>query len=119
MSEGIQRIIAKYRAEGIVKGSEFLLPPETAVCLVDDLEAIGVVILGVDGWRYVDKEKGWIVQDLEVELSVDDMILQGDQPARRSAALARDFIANRLPKKVDFVSLILDIPVSWGQSTGE
>ena len=113
MQVQLTQIMNKYRPLGVMKGSEFLLTPDDAIRLIDDLEAIGIAITGVDGWRYVDRDKGWIVQDLEVDLSIDDAILQGEQPVQKSSAIAKNYIRNRLPERVSFVSFTLDIPVSW------
>lgn len=94
---------------GIKKGSEFLIPPSKGSEFVDELQNIEMVILGLDGWYYVDKDSQWIVQDLSVDFSVDESIIESDEAVSQSAAIVKDYIANQLPDQIDFVSFTLNL----------
>jgi hypothetical protein len=115
--EGISRddlteIMNKYRQLGIVKGKELLLPPDQALRLADDLEGVGVAIMSLDGWYYVDRDRGWIVQDLKTDLSLDSDVYSGMQGVHRSVLAVKTFL-NQLSRQVDFVSFTLNVPISW------
>lgn len=98
----------KYKPCGIEHGVEFLLPPNTALHFAHDLQKINVTIMGVDGWFYVDQDKGWIVQDLDVDLSIDEETLQEHNAVEKSVVIASRFIRKQLPKRTEFVSFTLD-----------
>lgn len=97
----IERLLSKYHRVGLMKAGELLLRPTDALRLVDELEQVQVVILGVDVWIDVNGE---LAEDLG---SLD---LSGSASAARNATYAREFIANRLPGKAAFVSLVFDDP---------
>ena len=103
----------RYKPCGIEHGVEFLLPPSTALHFAHDLQKINVGIMGVDGWFYVNQDKGWIVQDLDVDLSIDEDTLQEDNAVEKSVAIASRFIRKQLPKRTEFVSFTLDTPDWW------
>jgi hypothetical protein len=106
----LKRLIEKYSTIGIIKGAEFLLPHNEALSFADDLGSNGFTILGVDGWYYVDRDKRGIIQDLEVDLAIEDSVLKGSDPVRSSVAIAKQFIANSLPERTEFVSFTIDVP---------
>jgi hypothetical protein len=61
-----------------MKGGELALPPPIMLDFIDELKKFGILILGCDGWRYLKPDDpAWIVQDLSVDFSVDDEILEG------------------------------------------
>jgi hypothetical protein len=47
-------ISEKYKAVGIDKGGEFLLPPDLAISFIDELSENNILILGITTWIYVD-----------------------------------------------------------------
>ena len=108
----LRGLIQRYRPLGIVKGNELLLSPKDALYFANDLKAIDISIMGVDGWHFVDKSKGWIVQDLTVEFGVDEDILQMENASEKSVEQVTKFL-EQLEERIDFVSFILDIPSSW------
>ncbi|MFN8375869.1 MAG: hypothetical protein U0694_23725 [Anaerolineae bacterium] len=73
------RLFVKYQARtSFLKGSEFLMPPDDALKLVDELKSLGVLIMGSSGWYDVDRERNWIGEALE-----DDFLCWRYNPARR------------------------------------
>lgn len=109
MTEDLQNIANKYRSLGIIKGAEFLLPPEIMVEFIGELAKAGVLIYGCDLWRYVDPTK-----DLEriVELlgaGIDVSKGHEKMPSvERSAETVRDFIKYQLPDDAELVSLVTE-----------
>ena len=97
MLEVVDRVIDKYRHQGIIKAGELLLPPADAMDLLSDLEAQAVSILGVDCWYYADRDLAEDPNSLDLSELEDSSI---------SANIARDFILNKLSAKTAFVSLI-------------
>ena len=97
MLEVVDRVIEKYRHQGIIKAGELLLSPADAIDLVCDLEVQGIPILGVDCWYYVG-------QDLAEDPNSLD--LSGLKDSQNGANIAKEFIANQLSSKTAFVSLI-------------
>ena len=93
----------QYRHYGIKKGSEVLFQPEKALLFLDDLARNNVMVVGCDLWKYVDKEKGWIVELLGAGFIVNELITNIDQAAN----LTKQFIRAKLPEDAEFVSLIL------------
>jgi len=114
MKEQLIHLLEAYRSLGIVKGGELCLPPHDALRLADDLEAIGVVVMGLDGWYYIDQDKGMIAQDLSVDLYVGDDVLRSSNSVHNSISIVKDFISTRLPERIAFVSFTLDVPSNWG-----
>ncbi len=90
--------------------------PDDALRLVDELENLGVTILGVDGWYYANpehKEQGWLSSDLNADLYVGDQALHSYDPVLDSAKVVRQFLLHNLPERDEFVSLTLDVPSDW------
>ena len=50
------RLIGKYKPLGIVLADELGLPPDDALRFVNDLENLGVPIMGLDGGYYANQE---------------------------------------------------------------
>lgn len=95
----------KYRPFGTVKGGEFLLPPEDALHLLRDLAEMGVVVVGCDLWRYIDRSKGLIVSLLGAGTSVENDEY-ASVTAQEGAALVEDFLLNHLPPDAELVSFL-------------
>lgn len=102
--EQIETLAEKYRGLTTLKGTGLLLPPEAAMALVKDLVAYGEMIMGCDGWRYIDYKRGWIVQDLGVDLAVEEEIAWDEMTPARNAAVILPFLAG-IPAEIDLVSL--------------
>lgn len=112
----LRQLLERYVPVGIVWGKELCLRPADALRLVDDLEALGITILGVDGWYFSSPEherKGWLIPDLGVDLYVGDKVLQSSDPSQESARVIRDYLMHSLPEHAQFVSLSLHIPMAW------
>ncbi len=112
----LRQLLDKYVPVGIVWGNELCMRPIDALRLVDDLEALGVAILGVDGWRFSNPEHEhtrWLTPDLSVDFYVGDEALRSSDPARESARLVRYYLTHSSPEGTQFVSLSLDVPLIW------
>ncbi|MBC6473453.1 MAG: hypothetical protein GDA48_12075 [Hormoscilla sp. GM102CHS1] len=93
----LKQPIDKYHHLGIVKAGELLLRPADAINLADELEQMGILILGVDLWYDLGRE---IAED------PDSLDLSQVTDVKNNVAIARDFIANKLPSRITFVSLV-------------
>ena len=86
-----------------LSGGELVLPPREMKLLVRDLQALGVPILGLDGWRFWNSRGDTIVQDLGVffdtEMSPEKSPFQ--------------YIDDDLPKDIDLVSIGVVVPIWW------
>ena len=115
MKEKLVALMEQYKSQGLVKGNELLLPPESTFQLVAELERLNVIITGVYGWYYVKPDNPkWIAEDTTVFLYVGDDIDDTDDPVHESAARIKDYIAHHLHENTAFLSLLLDIPNEWG-----
>jgi hypothetical protein len=112
MKTELAELIARHRPHGIEWGGELLLPPARALELLDDTERLGIAVLGADGWHYVNREKGWIVEEPEADLAVPESVLEGPDAVHRSAEIARGFIRQGLATSTEFVSLVFEAPQS-------
>jgi hypothetical protein len=99
MIETLESIINNYLEIGIVKAGELLLSPGDAVKLADELEQSGILILGVDLWYYIGNK---IAED-PGSLELSDII-----DVKDNARVAKEFIRNRLPRNIEFVSFVLE-----------
>src|SRR5438876_1384078 len=110
---GLRRLLNRYKQLGIVKGGELCLHRDDALDLINQLENMGITILGADGWYYArpeHRERGWLSQDLSADLYVGDHALLGDDPVHGSASVVRQFLLDQLPERTEYVSLTLDVP---------
>ena len=114
MKEKLIALMEQYKSQGLVKGSHLLLPPDNALKLVDELEGLGVVILGVSGWYYVrPNDPKWLAEDRTLDMYIGDDVFHGDNPVHEGAAKVKNFIENHLHETTPFVILTLDVPVEW------
>ncbi len=112
----LAQVLGKYRPLGVLMGRELCLRPDEALLLVNDLEAIGVPIMGLDGWCYANPEhrvNGWLMQDLDTDLYVGDTVLRGNNRAHESARIVREYLLHHLLERTEYVSFTLDVPVEW------
>lgn len=93
----------KYRELAIIKGNELLMPVKVAIEFLKDMTEHGEIVVGCDGWRYVDYDRGWIVQDLDVELSLGTEETWEEMTPSENTALMLPFLAG-IPDEIDFVS---------------
>jgi len=100
----LEEIAKRYMKDGILKGKELLLPPDKIIGLVDDLLDQGISIVGCDLWRYVDREKGWIVQLVGAGLAIEDT----KKSPGELASLVKNYLTNELPGDAELVSLLFE-----------
>ncbi len=93
----LEQPIDKYHHLGIVKAGKLLLRPADAINLADELEQMGMLILGVDLWYYIGQEIAEDPGSLDISQGTD---------VKNNAIIVRDFIANKLPSRIAFVSLV-------------
>jgi hypothetical protein len=97
MKSKLGELVIKYKNIGILKAGEILLHPDKAVQCLDELEQIGIRILGVDLWYYVGDR---IVED------PGSLDLSEIEDAKASTSIARRFITSQLPDRATFVSFV-------------
>lgn len=102
-------LIEKWGPYIIARGSEFMLPSPMAIAFAEDLTKTEEIILGCDGWRYVDRSKDGIVQVLEVELSIEDYIAWDNMTPAKNLEVIRTFLKS-LPQNVDLISFQMNDP---------
>jgi hypothetical protein len=100
----IEQIAEKYRKHAIKKGSEFLFGIDASLSLIDDLGQNGILVAGCSLWKYVDRDKNWIVELLGAGFS------GGEWPttAERAAMDLKRFLSTDLPEDTELVSFIFD-----------
>ena len=86
-----------------------MLPLQMASAFAKDLAMVEEIILGYDGWRYVDKTKNWIVQVMEVELTLEEYISWESMTPESNHEILQKFLM-RVPENVDFISFQLNDP---------
>lgn len=101
-NQSLSELANQYRPYGINHGGEFLFSPEKAILFLDDLARNNVMVIGCDLWKYVNKEKGWIVELLGAGFVVNELVTDINQ----AASLIKQFIKEKLPDDAEFVSLI-------------
>ena len=105
--EQLRQLINVYKPIGIVSGREFLLHPDDALRLADDLGKIGIRLVGADGWYYANRELNYLVEDPGIGCSVSDDF---SESVEETIALVRNFITTKLPEHIEFVALTPDFP---------
>src|SRR6476469_9616220 len=93
-SDAVTQIAEKYRVLGISKGSEILLSRSQAIEFINDLVSTGATIYGISGWRVINKDKGWIVQDLSADFAVPEEIIKSLDNSRVSGSLACQYVSS-------------------------
>jgi len=85
-------------------GSEFLFGTDVGISLIEDLGQNGKLVVGCSLWKYVDRDKDWIVELLGAGFDI------GAQPriAERAAMTLKKLLLTKLPEDAELVSLIFD-----------
>jgi len=105
MRNDLKLLLEKYIPLGILKGVEFLLPPEVAIPFVDDLVARNVKINGCDLWKYIDRKNNQIVALLGAGMMMHDA---NKETVHGRGEAVKNYIQNHLPEDAQLVSLIYD-----------
>jgi hypothetical protein len=106
--EDLPRIVEKYLNRGVLKGGEFLQPPEDVVQFIDDLVNAGILISGCDLWRYLDptKDPTGIVALVGAGVLVSRSTNPKKGTVEGNAEIVKGFILHQLPEDAELVSLI-------------
>lgn len=110
----LSSFVSKYDQSGIRKGSAFLLPPQKASELINDLESAGIEMFGITVWesvRLLDGSTG-IAEDLSYDFFVSDEVLRSENAVQQSASVIRGFM-ERLPSNVEYVSIDISYKLLW------
>jgi hypothetical protein len=103
---GYLALMRSYQPKGIVLGGELLLKPKDALDLIDELEAIGIAIWGIDTWFYWEPDtKQRLAEDVGRDINVPDAIMASPEAIKMSASMARDFIQHHLTERTAYVSV--------------
>jgi hypothetical protein len=98
----IEEIAAKYRDFAIKHGNEFLFRVDVGLSLIEEFGQNDIMILGCILWKYVDQEKGWIVELLGAGFDIKEQQATAEQAART----LRHLILTQLPDDAELISLI-------------
>ncbi len=101
-NQSLSELANQYRPHGIKKGGEVLFEPEKALLFLEDLSRNNVMVVGCDLWKYVDKEKGWLVELLGAGFLVNELVTDINEATN----LIKQFIKEKLPDDAELVSLI-------------
>ncbi len=107
MATKLPSLIDKYNEIGLKKGSSLLFSPQDALRFANDLEVIGVGIVGLELWYYLEKEgQSHIVEnpygpEFGMELAPANSV-------QKSIEAAKNYIAHQLPEDTALVSFVLD-----------
>jgi hypothetical protein len=107
MTNTVELLLKKYYPLNILKAGELLLQPTDAILIINDLEQIGILILGVDLWYN---------QGLNLVEDPNSLDLSEICDITQNAYHAREFISHHLPKRTAWVSLVFSEPVGYGAS---
>ena len=102
----LSHLLDQYAAKGIVKAGEVLLDPPTALRLLDELEALGEIIYGVNIWRFYGPNRTRL-GEVNAGMSMDSLSSEPDA-AQTTIAAARRFLKFGLPQEVELVSFVVD-----------
>ena len=106
----MRAIMETYRCRGVVKATEFLLPPRDAAAFVADLADIGVLLVGCELWTYLDQEKTKL---MEIPTAGDVIDHKLNDDVHWNAEIIRQFLLHELTPDVDLVSLTERDPDLW------
>ena len=107
MSSELARLMNNYRPLGLMEGtSNFVLKPDLALHLADDLDKIGVPITAVELWYWVEFEgKQYLTED-PYGPSFDQFFDQPDAVSKTVEA-AKHYLTHDLPERIVYVSYVL------------
>ena len=98
-----RRLSAAYASRGVWSGGHLLLPQQAARAFIDDAQAAGLVVLGMDFWKQFDTGRG----EMGIN-SVDCSSMLGrPDVVEQAAAFARQVISGGLPDGAQWVAFTL------------
>jgi hypothetical protein len=102
----LTEVVAKYRDHGILRGSDWCLPPTDAVALVHDLEALRIVILRCYVWRWREPGRDPLVALPEAAEIINRRLSESDH--EWNAYIVRRSLQEDLPVEADMISFGFD-----------
>jgi hypothetical protein len=114
IQNALKQLMNSYRSFGppgwreapLLRGEIPLHPPD-AIRLADDLEVLGIPIMGLDGWSYT--LDGQYVFETLFHYYVGDDVLSSPDAVQRSVSLIKEFIATQLPDHIPLVAFTLQM----------
>ena len=107
----LQEAVEKYHCRGMIRSTDFLLPPPDAVAFAGDLANLDILILGCDLSRYADAGRTQAME-LATAGNVVNARLSSDD-VRGNAKVIQDFLSSELPHDADLVSFVYADPDTW------
>src|SRR5262245_14512409 len=108
MQDQLVELMKKYRSIGLLKAGQLLLKPDDALRLADELEPLGIAVMGLDTWCYKEFEaRTTLSQEQMQTLEIKPDVLIGPRAVQESITLVKRFITQSLPPNAVFVSLTL------------
>jgi hypothetical protein len=102
----LSQLLDQYANKGVVKAGEVLLDPQTALQLLNELEALGEIIYGVHIWRFYGPNRTRL-GEVNAGMSMDSLSNEPDA-AKTTVAAARRFLKFGLPQEVELISFVVD-----------
>lgn len=111
--EFLNQLMEKYAHLGVFKGSEFLIPPQHAHLLLNELPLVGIVTLGITTWVCIDTPGyAGIAEELAIDFAVPNDVIDSEAAAELSSKLAQEFV-NQITDKIDYISIDLYASLLW------
>ena len=113
--ETLRDLIKRYDGRIRDLGAEMGTSTQDALEIVDELEKMGVVIMGITGWYEAGPPHaaGRAVEDLGLDPYVGDEIMRSPDAVHLAAAFVRDYIQHQFKPDTAYVSFTLGIPTEW------
>lgn len=112
--DDIAQLIRQYQQVVIMKANEALFPLDHASRFVEELSNLGELIIGVSGWRYVNKSNSWIAEipgaDFALEEAYDWMRMPLSEAVMRQPQAIVGYIKEAFNQDIEFVSFIFNDP---------
>ena len=112
--DGIAQLIRKYRQVVVMKTNEALFPLDYASGFVEEFSNLGELVIGVSGWRYVNKSNGWIAEIPGADFALEEAFAWtkmslSETVVRQSKAIA-DYIESATDNDIEFISFVFNDP---------
>lgn len=117
-SEQFRDLARKYRSRAIKKGGILLFSLEDALQLAGEFAALGVPVLGLEAWYYVEYEGKVMIAEDPYAPDFSDLVYEPNS-ASKIATATREYIMNERPERIKFISFVLDDPYHLAFGVGE